>query len=249
MEMLVLATLFALALHFLNAADQARRIVLLGRHLGQFRIEQLMEQLTSGYQRALAESDVGRAAAIWTNLHSAEASLSSQFARFSQAFAAVPEPNARVSRLPMAVPWATVWLAQGCFDMRKLLAIHAHGLARAAALPTQPHQAEAGADPSAGAGSGQGGGGVGLGLGAGDGGGSGEVDPDVAERERLCRQRARTLLAEILLMQHSCHWFCKSKTVASARLMARQRTSHEQVVASVTPETRSAYALLVGLPK
>ena len=144
---------------------------------------------------------------------------------------------------------ATVWLAQGCFDMRKLLAIHAHGLARAAALPTQPHQAEAGADPNAGAGSGQGGGGVGLGLGAGDGGGSGEVDPDVAERERLCRQRARTLLAEILLMQHSCHWFCKSKTVASARLMARQRTSHEQVVASVTPETRSAYALLVGLPK
>jgi hypothetical protein len=48
-------------------------------------------------------------------------------------------------------------------------------------------------------------------------------------------------------MQHSCHWFCKSRNVASARLLARQQTSHQQVVATVTAETRRAYAPLVGL--
>ena len=40
-------------------------------------------------------------------------------------------------------------------------------------------------------------------------------------------------------MQHTCHWFCNSKTVASARLLARHQTTYEQVLASVTPETRT----------
>ena len=62
------------------------------------------------------------------------------------------------------------------------------------------------------------------------------------------RDRAYTMLAEMLLMQHSCHWFCKSKVVASARLLARHQTSHDQVLRSVTAETRQAYCVLTGHP-
>jgi hypothetical protein len=47
-------------------------------------------------------------------------------------------------------------------------------------------------------------------------------------------------------MQHTCHWFCKSKTVASARMLARHKTSYEQLVAAVGPDTRAAYCELVG---
>lgn len=64
--------------------------------------------------------------------------------------------------------------------------------------------------------------------------------------ERTPKQRAYVLSAEMLLMQHTCHWFCKSKTVASARLIARHKTTHEQVVAAVSPETREAYLRLIG---
>ena len=52
--------------------------------------------------------------------------------------------------------------------------------------------------------------------------------------------------AELFLMQHTCHWFCKSKTVASARLMARHKTTYEQVLASVAPATRDAYQKLLA---
>jgi hypothetical protein len=41
--------------------------------------------------------------------------------------------------------------------------------------------------------------------------------------------------AELFLMQHSCHWFCKSKAVASARMLVRHKTSHEQLIAAVSP--------------
>ena len=53
------------------------------------------------------------------------------------------------------------------------------------------------------------------------------------------------LQAELFLMQHSCHWFCKSKFVASARMLARHQTAHAQLVASVAPATRNAYCALV----
>jgi hypothetical protein len=54
-------------------------------------------------------------------------------------------------------------------------------------------------------------------------------------------------MAELLLMQHSCHWFCRSKVVASARMLARHQTSYEQLLDAVNPETRRAYAaVLVG---
>ena len=60
------------------------------------------------------------------------------------------------------------------------------------------------------------------------------------------RDRARTLLAELYLMQHSCHWFCRSRSLASARLLARHKTTHAQVLQAVSPATREAYAALTG---
>jgi len=48
------------------------------------------------------------------------------------------------------------------------------------------------------------------------------------------------------LFQHTCHWYCRSKAVASARLMARQKTTYEQVLGAVSPQTRRAYTALVG---
>ena len=61
------------------------------------------------------------------------------------------------------------------------------------------------------------------------------------------RDRAFAISAELFLLQHTCHWFCKSRLVASARMLARHRTSYEQVVASLLPHTRSEYLALVGL--
>ena len=64
--------------------------------------------------------------------------------------------------------------------------------------------------------------------------------------QKTPRDKAYTLSAELFLLQHTCHWFCKSKVVASARMLGRQKTSYEQVLASVAPETRRAYNTLVG---
>ena len=61
---------------------------------------------------------------------------------------------------------------------------------------------------------------------------------------RSAKDKAFTVTAEMLLMQHTCHWFCKSKNVASARMLARHQTTHAQLVESVSPETRSAYCIL-----
>ena len=63
---------------------------------------------------------------------------------------------------------------------------------------------------------------------------------------RSPRERAFTLSAEMILMQHTCHWFCKSRTIASARMLARHQTTYERAVASVSPETRQAYLELLA---
>ncbi|MGE0499287.1 MAG: hypothetical protein AB7O72_15800 [Ramlibacter sp.] len=65
--------------------------------------------------------------------------------------------------------------------------------------------------------------------------------------ERSPRDKAFTLSAELLLMQHTCHWFCRSRTVASARLLKRHQVSHAQVLVAVSPATRRAYAELTGI--
>ncbi|WP_234263950.1 hypothetical protein [Hydrogenophaga sp. NFH-34] len=53
--------------------------------------------------------------------------------------------------------------------------------------------------------------------------------------------------AELLLFQHSCHWFCRSRAVASARLLALHKTAYAQVLAGVSPATRDAYRALTGV--
>jgi hypothetical protein len=55
------------------------------------------------------------------------------------------------------------------------------------------------------------------------------------------KERAFRMMAEMFLMQHSCHWFCKSKTIASARMLAQHQTRYEQALNAVSPETRQAY--------
>ncbi|UUC93331.1 MULTISPECIES: hypothetical protein [Comamonas] len=63
------------------------------------------------------------------------------------------------------------------------------------------------------------------------------------EEER--KRRAFTMTAELMLMQHTCHWFCRSRTVASMRLLARHKTAYEQVLQSIAPGTLKAYEKLV----
>jgi hypothetical protein len=55
------------------------------------------------------------------------------------------------------------------------------------------------------------------------------------------KDRAYMLMSEMLLMQHSCHWYCRSRTVASARLLARHQTQYAQVIEGVSRATRQAY--------
>jgi hypothetical protein len=64
--------------------------------------------------------------------------------------------------------------------------------------------------------------------------------------DESARSRAFTTMAELFLMQHTCHWFCKSRTVASARMLARHKTSYQQLIDSVAPATRASYCELVG---
>src|SRR4051812_9438662 len=68
-----------------------------------------------------------------------------------------------------------------------------------------------------------------------------------AEAARSPKDRAFAISAELLLMQHTCHWFCRSKSVASARMLARHRTSYGQLTGAVLPQTRSEYFGLVSL--
>jgi hypothetical protein len=181
--------------YFLRRHEQRGRIRLLGQHLGRYDIEKHMETLTLGYQRALGETDLARQAQIWQLMAPHERALAEQFNRLATDFSRVPEAQARVSRWPL--PYASALFPQLGFDLRRLLMVHAQGIAQA-------------------------------------------VNTDgIAPRER-----AFTLLAELLLMQHSCHWFCRSRAVASARLLRRHQTRHAQALAAVSPLTRAAYLKL-----
>lgn len=59
---------------------------------------------------------------------------------------------------------------------------------------------------------------------------------------------ARRMMAELLLMQHTCHWFCRSKAVADARLVLRHQTAYQQALDTVSPQTARDYRALLGLP-
>lgn len=200
MDLLLLALLLSTGGYAVNAQQQRKRIALLGAHLGNYQIEKLLETLTQGYLRALGEQDPERRSQIFALLESSESQLSDQFGRFAAEFARVDPQLARVSRLPVGLPFALQLFPAASFDMRQALAVHAQGIARVA-------RNEAGRAP---------------------------------------RDKAFMMTAELFLMQHSCHWFCKSKTVASARMLARHQTPLAQLVDSVSPETRTAYRALTG---
>ncbi len=200
MDMFILAMLAASAAYILKFKQERRRIALLGSHLGNYQIEKLMETLTEGYQRALGEEDPNRREQIWHLLASSETRLCEQFNSFVAEFATVDALQARVSRLPVALPYAEQLFPSATFDLRAVLAVHAQGMSRAVSN----------------------------------------------SQNRAPKARAFTLSAEMFLMQHSCHWFCKSKTIASARLMIRHQSTYEQALAAVAPETRRAYEALVG---
>lgn len=55
------------------------------------------------------------------------------------------------------------------------------------------------------------------------------------------KQRAYHLSAELYLFQHSCHWYCKSRLVADARLQVRHQVTRQKVLESVSDVTRTAY--------
>ncbi len=197
---LVLFALIAGAFMYFKQRDQRQRIRLLGSVLSRYDIEKLMEGLTDGYLRALAQGEAERQTQVWSFLATQEVKLAEQFEAFAAEFARQAEPATRVSRWPIAIPYAAMMFPVATFDLRRAFTVHAQGIA---ALVR----------------------------------GSGEVDP---------KRRAFTLSAELFLMQHTCHWYCRSKTVASARLLARHKTSYAQVLYSVSPATRQAYAALVG---
>ena len=69
------------------------------------------------------------------------------------------------------------------------------------------------------------------------------------ERAMSPKDRAFAISAELFLMQHTCHWFCRSKTIASARMAARHKTTYPQLVAAVLPQTRAEYLGLVSASK
>lgn len=73
----------------------------------------------------------------------------------------------------------------------------------------------------------------------------GLADAASDDHGRSPRDKAFTLSAELLLMQHTCHWFCRSLATASARTLLRHQTPYSQLVASVAPATRRDYLALL----
>ena len=199
MEILIFLA-FGAAYHVLKSREQMRRITLLAGYLGRFDIEKLMERLVDGYLRALGEGNAERQAQVWEHLHAQEDKLRDQFQQFTVAFADVWADSARVSTLPVALPWADKLFPAYAFDLRKAFEIHAQG-----------------------------------------------IDDAVRNTHAASnKDRAFMLTAELMLMQHTCHWFCRSKTVASARLLARHQTQYAQVVSAVSATTRQRYMALTA---
>jgi len=202
MELLSLVAVLLVIGYVAKTREQQRRIVLLGQQLGKYQIERLMENLMEGYLRWLDENDADRRAQIWGVLASTEQALATQFNSFAADFARIDAPQAQVSKLPFAIPFAQPLLpGYRLFDARSAFAIHARGIEASANNTLKLHP----------------------------------------------KAKAYMMTAELLLMQHTCHWFCRSKTVASARLLTRHKTPYAQVLESVSPDTRRNYGALVGV--
>lgn len=193
MEFLSLLFLLATGIHWLNTQGQRKRTALLAEQLRPYQIEKHMEQLSGAYMRALGETDPDRQQQILQLQSAAEAQLAVDFEDLAREFAKLPAPVTRAFKV--ALPFIDQLSPKATFDMRRVLEVHAHGIART-----------------------------------------------VANAQGLSpKERAFRLMGEMFLMQHSCHWFCKSKTIASARMVAQHQTRYEQALDAVSPETRQAY--------
>lgn len=200
MQFLFLVFLVVAINFFIKKKEQRQRIILLGRQLGQFQIEKLMETLADGYLRALGEVDADRREQVWRYLETAEVQFCEQFNKFSAQMLTLDTADTRVSKFAVGFALATKIFPRATFDLREVLAIHAVGIEQAAKNAMG----------------------------------------------RSARDKAFTLSAELFLMQHTCHWFCNSKDIASARLLMRHKTSYAQVLAAVDADTRSAYCAVTG---
>jgi len=193
MEFLSLLFLLATAIHWLNTQGQRKRTALLAEQLRPYQIEKHMEQLTGAYMRALGEAEPERQLQILQLQEAAEQQLATEFQNLALEFAKLPAPVTR--GLKLALPFLDQLSPKACFDMRRMLTVHAQGIERT-----------------------------------------------VTNRQGLApKARAFRMMGEMFLMQHSCHWFCKSKTIASARMLTQHQTRHEQALDAVSPETREAY--------
>jgi hypothetical protein len=206
MDLLAAAAVLALIVWSMQSRATRARVHLLALHLQPYDIEKLMQTLSEGYQRALAEEQVQRRLAIWQLLESSQSRLAEQVTRLASDLGQLPADRARMAKLPLrSLSEPLLRLMPGlqkrhAVDLRALMALHARSLTRAAT-------------------------------------------PDAAGGPS---SRARTFLAEMLLLQHSCHWFCRSRALASARLLAHHQSSYTQVLESVDPTTRDNYLQLVG---
>lgn len=192
---------FALALAFLsmwifNARAQARRIVFLSSFLRKYQIEKLMETLADGYLRALGEKDPERSKQVWAILAQSEDQLCQQVLSLADDLEKIPAPQARFSKVAMALPPMLLQLlAWAAADLRPLMRIHAEGINRVTANAQGLSQ----------------------------------------------RDRAFMLTAEMLLLQHTCHWFCRSRNIANGRVLMKHQTPYAQVLGAVSATTRENY--------
>lgn len=206
MDLLLVAAVAAIAAWTFKTRSERARIVLLALHLRQFEIEKLMETLSEGYMRALGEEDAQRRQAIWSLLEPAERKVTEQLSQLAQGFASTNEENSWVLRPDWPTSAVLRLMSRSfpnlvrrhSFDLRRMLAVHALGVARAA-----------------------------------------------EDTDKSPSAKAFTMLAELMLMQHTCHWYCKSKNIASARLLLRHQTSYQKVLDSVGAQTRREYLELV----
>ena len=199
MDFLLWVAFAATLIHIFNLRQQRLHMGLLGRHLQPYPVERLMGSLIDGYLRAMGEADAQRRQQVFQMLEISEVQLSEQFAHFVADFRQLPAEVTRVSRLPLALPFVTQIFPAAALDMRKLLAVHADGIAYCARN----------------------------------------------EGRLSARDKGFMMTAELLLMQHSCHWYCRSKTIASARVLARHQSTYEQILDAVSPVTRQAYLRLL----
>ena len=197
MDFFLSLLLCAIVWRILCLRYQRSHIALLASHLSHLQLEQHMETLTQGYQRAIKEESEPRQLQVFDMLGQTERSVASQVQSLATSMQKESDTSTAMGILAICIPYIERFLPVFSRDFRSLLSIHAAGLRHV-------------------------------------------VDN---EQNWSVKDRAFHLSAELYLFQHSCHWYCKSRSIADARLMLRHQVDHKKVLDSVTDRTRSAYSL------